>query len=581
MRRSGGYRAILMLALLIGIGSLWMSGCETTCTFECGMPGRPEVLKYPLVEGASGAATILDPTLAGDPASRTMVSLLYDGLVTLDQRLQDENWAAQKVDVSPDGLTYTFHLHAGLAFASGTPVTSADYAYSINRALDPCLASPLASDLFAIKDAATFAGELCAHGQIAVNTKGGQTGPLITTLLGSALQTPDDHTLVVELAQPAGYFLSALTSPAAVALDPTLVGPDLASEQWLTQLVTSGGTSGMFTVTRLDLGGGPLVVRPNPHWWGLSQGRRTYLTEIDFTFFKSAETAYLAYQAGQFHVDTPPLAHLATVQAQPDFHELGALDYHGLSVNWTKPPLNNLDARQAVCLAIDRDALNRAALGGTVLPGWHLIPTGMPGFNPTATGPDGVAGAQGDAATAARHWAAYRASLGDSATSQISYAYNRDDPYAKAIANALRAQWQQALGIQAILKGESHAAWQNDLDAGNYLIAPISIAAAYPDPQQFLSQPFLNVSDAQLPDVPQADVLMRQADATTNQTQRLEDYQRAEQLLVHKVATCPLYQSQLFYQVRQCVHGFLLDSMGLMPLDAWAGTYLDNSCPNV
>lgn len=164
------------------LGALAISslGCAGPSVTEgcCNNFSRHQIFEYLLPVGLNGDIATLDPDLATDPASRTVVSLLYDGLVTLDQHLQVEWWGARQIVVSPDGLTYTIHLQPNQKFADGTPVTAADNAYSINRALNPCLASPLAPDLFAIRDAETFANETCGEGQISVDTAIGQTGPV-------------------------------------------------------------------------------------------------------------------------------------------------------------------------------------------------------------------------------------------------------------------------------------------------------------------------------------------------------------------------------------------------------------------
>ena len=44
---------------------------------------------------------------------------------------------AEKWDVSPDGLTYTFHLRPNVKFQDGCPVTASDVLYSMRRCLDP------------------------------------------------------------------------------------------------------------------------------------------------------------------------------------------------------------------------------------------------------------------------------------------------------------------------------------------------------------------------------------------------------------------------------------------------------------
>lgn len=570
----------LTLASFICLLGISLSGCETTAYRECcALLARAQGLQYPLVVEATGHLGTLDPNLATDAASRTVVSLLYDGLVTLDRRLAVEDWAAQKINVDASGLIYTFYLRSGLAFADGTPITSADFAFSINRALSPCLASPAARDLAVIKDADTFSHQICVNGQIGVNTAIGQSGPVISTLIGDALQTPNEHMLVIILGRPAGYFLAALASTAFGALDPTVVGSDATGEQW-TQMLDQGqagrGTSGMFYLVEMDQRGGSIRLRSNPHWWGDAVGKKPYLTEIDFVLFTKAETAYLAYQAGQFDLVAVPPDRVAQARKLPDYHETGTLTDNALNFNRTKPPFNNLDARRAFCLAINRDLVGVDTLHDLVNPSWNVVLNGVPGFNPELTGPDDVVSTGGDAFRAQSHWSSYKAAIHGATFAPLTYLYDRDDPDAAAVARELQAQWQRALGITVVLRGERHADWQRDFDAGNYSIAPVSLEADYPDPQQFLSRPFLDAANTHVSDLPQAGALLAQADALSNQRLRLQLYQHAEQLLVDNVLTCPLYHGEQFFQIRSFVHNFEITPTGLAPLDLWAGLYVTN-----
>src|SRR5205085_11453919 len=82
--------------------------------------------------------------LAGDQASTSAITMTYTGLVQLDDKLQVQPQLAQSWNVSSDGLTWTFHLRHNLRFSDGTPLTSADVAYSINRALQPATKSAVA-----------------------------------------------------------------------------------------------------------------------------------------------------------------------------------------------------------------------------------------------------------------------------------------------------------------------------------------------------------------------------------------------------------------------------------------------------
>ena len=565
------------LAIMLGTIGLLAAGCgPSNGNGNQGNLAKNQVFNYNLPSGGSGDVATLDPNIVQDANSAIVIYLTYDGLVTLDKDLNIENWAAKSVDVSSDGLTYTFHLRDGLAFTDGTPITSKNFAYSIDRTLNPCLASPVSYYLFPIKDAQTYSGQTCKDGVLS-----NPSGAVINSLVGDSLATPDDKTLVITLQQPAAYFLNAMTYPTSYAVEPSVIGSDITSEKWLdsiTQGATGRGTSGMFYVQKWDHSAGTIVLKQNPHWWGLKQGKTPHLTEINFTLFKDADTAYAAYQAGQFDVGFPTTQLVDQARSKPDFHQVGTLTYYGVDFNWTKPPFNSLDARKAFCLAINRDQLNNSVLKKTVQPHWNIVPKGMPGYNPNVSGPDGVTSTAGDPAKAMQAWNTYKASLNGAAPASVTYLYVAGSTAQKQLAEALQSQWQQALGVQVALKGEDFNTFVSDTTAGNYIATRFGWLDDYPDPQDVLTLLFSTTAqyNSQKASVPQADQLMTQADQENDKTKRLQMYNQAEQLLINNVATCPMYQALTFYQVRPYVNNWYQNAGATTPLDAWIATSISN-----
>ena len=98
----------------------------------------------------------LDPQLASDASGITIDSLLYEGLTRLDKEGKVVPAAAEKWDVSEDGLNWTFHLRKGMKWANGDPVTAKDFAFAWLRALDPKTASEYAYELYYIKGAQEY-----------------------------------------------------------------------------------------------------------------------------------------------------------------------------------------------------------------------------------------------------------------------------------------------------------------------------------------------------------------------------------------------------------------------------------------
>src|SRR6266851_7947343 len=65
-----------------------------------------------------------DPAQATDQPSLEAITMVFTGLVQLDDHLQVQPQLAQSYEVSSDGLTYTFHLRPSLKFGDGQPLTA-------------------------------------------------------------------------------------------------------------------------------------------------------------------------------------------------------------------------------------------------------------------------------------------------------------------------------------------------------------------------------------------------------------------------------------------------------------------------
>src|SRR5215207_8601799 len=112
--------------------------------------------------------------------------------------------AASMPAVSADGLTYTFRLRRGIRYAppfDDVEVTAPDVIRALERAADPDVLVPYASYFQAIDGFAQMAA--------------GEARSI------DGLSAPDDHTLVVHLVEPVGYFLEVMALPATAPIPPS------------------------------------------------------------------------------------------------------------------------------------------------------------------------------------------------------------------------------------------------------------------------------------------------------------------------------------------------------------------------
>jgi len=320
-----------------------------------------------------------------------------------------------------------------------------------------------------------------------------------------------------------------------------------------------------------------LKLKPNPHWWGYVRGTHPYIQEFDFTFFSNGDTIYTAYQAGQFEYayQISPATLVDPARNDPDFHEYTQLVETYLGINNLKPPFDNADAREAVCLAINRDQLNTAILKNTVNPLWSAIPKGMPGYLANATGPEGVTATTGDQTKAKAHWAAYVASLGGKPVPTISLLYNQSTATRKAFWEGVVAQINQTLGLSVTTTVTDGTTWVHDLTVGNYQFGRMGWAADYPDPQDFLTTMFTTDSSV-FAGQGTADTTpaLHKADTEPDAAKRAQAYATAHQTLLNTAAVCPLYQNKAQYKVRTYVHGFAVNAETYIGLDSLVNMYI-------
>lgn len=130
-----------------------------------------------------------------DPANgpdQQIMQLIYDNLVTANDKYELEPRLAESWDISSDGTTFTFHLRKGLKWSDGKPFTSKDVLFTYTLLANPKTGSASAGTLAGVKGVDDF-----VHGKASSI---------------SGFRAPDDNTFVLELTKPNVGFLSLLTA---------------------------------------------------------------------------------------------------------------------------------------------------------------------------------------------------------------------------------------------------------------------------------------------------------------------------------------------------------------------------------
>lgn len=513
-----------------------------------------------------------DPAQASDVLSSDAINMVFTGMVEINDKLAVTPELASSYDVSSDGLTYTFHLRSGLKFSDGTSLTSADVAYSIDRALSPTISNLSGISLTylgLIKDAA------------------GRTTGKVASLINDSVLTPDANTVVIKVVRPTAYFLQALTYPTAYVVEKKLI--DKYGLKF-TDHLDEGGGDGPFKVKSYNHSTGIVFVRNDNYW-----GPKAQLAEVDQVFYKTSDASYQAYLANQVDVTAVPSAEYPTAKTRADFSQTPNLAIYYFSMNYLAKPFDNIHIRQAFELALNKDAITTAIYKGRYTPTCHIIPEGMYGYNPNLQCPGGAPTA-GDATKAKALLQQGMQEEGYSSIAQmppIKFTLESGSPdLANEVTTAI-GMWQRNLGVtvgtsivdfNTLLTATANSTGKSPAQGGLQMWA-LGWIADYPDPQDWITLQFGlgqasnnwnygNNNCTCAADQKANQTAMTAADANSDPTARAAAYNKIEQELVNEVAWLSMFQSPTARLRKSYVVGFTPNAQGSTPPQDWGNIYI-------
>jgi oligopeptide transport system substrate-binding protein len=572
MRPSKKFMTMLLPTFLALMGMLLVacggSSSTTTTTPSKATPDK-QVLNMPFSNGISDIKTF-DPALSTDAPSIQAIDLVFTGLVQFDDKLQVQPQLAASYNLGSDGLTWTFKLKPNLKFSDGTPLTSQDVVYSIDRALQPATKSTVGPIYLAlVKDSDKLvAGK-------------------IKTIIGDSLMTPDPNTVVIVANKKASYFLDALVYSCSYVVEKSLVDKYGTS---FTDHLTEGGGDGPFKVQSYTHGTN-IVLVPNPNYYGA----KPQLTKVIYPFYKQVDTNYKAYLAGQTDYSSVPSADLASAKllSNNQYTLVPQLWINYYAMNYLVKPFDNIHIRQAFALAIDKDLIAKSVWKGTVIASNHIVPQGMPGYNANLTGPGG-ASTKGDFTKAKALLQQGLTEEGYASVAQvppIKLTYPSGSQDTDNEVAALVQMWQTTLGISVKANPEDFNKLLTDIvaatnNAKGLQFWGIAWIADYPDPQDWTTLQFdkgvpnnnsnygqNNTSDASTQQ--QVQQALEAADVNPDQTARLKAYMDAEQQLVNDVAWLPTEQVAVSQVLKSYVKGIIFNPQLLIPPDDWGNIFIE------
>jgi len=97
-------------------------------------------------------ASYLNPVLASDSASSSVLEKIYNGLIKYDENFNLVGDLAKSFEVSKDGLEITFKLRKNVKWHDGVPFTARDVKFTYEALIDPNTKTPYSSNFTLIKE---------------------------------------------------------------------------------------------------------------------------------------------------------------------------------------------------------------------------------------------------------------------------------------------------------------------------------------------------------------------------------------------------------------------------------------------
>ncbi|MEW2509602.1 ABC transporter substrate-binding protein [Streptomyces sp. NPDC046870] len=334
-----------------------------------------------------------------------------------------------------DATVWTYTLKKGLTYEDGTPITSADIKYGIERSFAPELSggAPYLRDW--LVGAADY------------------QGPYKDKKGLSAIETPDARTIVFHLNKPEGEFPYLATQ--------TQFTPVPRSKDTGTKYESHPVSSGPYKVVKNENDGEHLVLERNTHWSAATdEERKAYPDRIDVrsgldsSVINQRLSASQGADAAAVTTDTNlGPAELAKVTGDKELAARVGTGHFGytnyLAFNPKVKPFDNPKVRQAVAYAIDRSSVVNAA-GGSALaePATTFLPDQKSfGYTPYDPFP---AGKSGDPAKARE--LLKQAGYANGLTITLTHSNSKDFETSPEIATAVQDALKKA-GITVKLQG--------------------------------------------------------------------------------------------------------------------------------
>ncbi len=487
--------AVTAAVVALCAGLVALTGCSPGERVDLGQGAAGS-----LVAAIAGEPDQLDPHKTTAYFSFEVLENVFDTLVEPDENLQMQPALAESWEVSPDQLTWTFHLRPGVRFHDGTPLSADDVVFSYRRIIDEQLPN---SDKFSSV---------------------------------TAVEAPDPATVVLRLDRPTPNVLTNIGGFKGMAI---VSRANVESGQIATRPIGTGPFRFLGQKS-----GDSIALAANPDYWDGPPG----VTGVTFRFISEPSTALSALQAGEIDwTDSVPPQRVAQLRDDESLHlaVTASNDYWYLALNEAREPWNDVRVRQAIAYAIDRDAIVAATSYGTAARNELAIPEGNPWFTPYDRYHTGGVDKARELLQEAR---AQPSNLDMLVTTE----YPETVTAAQIIADNLAP-----LGITVNIRTVDFATWLDEQNSGNFDMLMMGwLGNIDPDDFYYAQHHTDGTSNAQKFSNPEVDGLLEAGRVETDEATRKALYAKAATLIADEVSYIYLYNPSVIQAWNPALSGY-------------------------
>jgi len=447
----------------------------------------------PLRRASVGAFATLDPGYRTQLNDLQIVNLTYEKLYRVNEKMEYTPELATDMEISEDGLTYTFTIKEGVKFQNGDPLTVDDIVFSFNRAKELPATTATLADMVSI-------------------------------------EAPDDHTIVITAAQLNPIFQWYICQI------------DILSEKEVTAAGDNFGAipagTGRYIVEVWEPDE-KVVLKRNPDY----HGDMPQIETIEYAVMGDSTSALMAFEAGEFDFFDVPTSDWERIQSSNKYGtaEMPSTMTRFIGLNNKMAPLDNKLFRQALHYATNKEEIILGAMEGLGTPASQV---GVPEVNFACPSPEDTVTFEYNPEKAKELLA--EAGYPDGYTFEIPAACTSTSALGQTVLTILQDQWAD-VGVHFEIELVDSAALTPEIKAGKRSICfhgfTLSVDAGRYS-RIYGTDGDLNRGHYSNPEV---DELYAKGAATLDSNERIEIYHELYNIVNEESPYIPLWWESSYY----------------------------------